>query len=863
MIIGMLVCPGFCFSQQADSIKKLPPLNKPRTSKIDTKHIVLDLRFDWIKRQAYGTATISLRILENTNEIALDAGMLTVNSIKLLNEKSLDFKYDGRDKDNGLSVMLDRLYKPNEEITIKIDYHTNWVNETDPNNLGGSNGKGIRFFSPTQNEPKRRKQAWSMGEPVSNRYWFPCHDDVSDIRTTELIATVSKELMAISNGNLIDTRTNNDGTKTYHWKTNIPYQNHKTSFVIGEYVDISQKYANTALHSFGYPDEADAVKATVDRLPDMVTFFSEYTGMPYPYPTYSQIFVQEAPWGIGYNAVSTHSENMIDDYRTHADYLYLWDGLEAEGLAQQWFGNAIMIKDWSELWLSRAFAHYFDGLYTEYKNGHDEFQLWYRLVGDEATFFADWNSGNRRPVVTNHYADLNTMASDNYSYIRGGMVLHMLRKYLGEEKWKQVIKYYVKANAGKMVSTQDFQHAVENIAGTSMQWFFDQWIYKMGYPVFEISKNYNEAKKQLTLIVKQTQQVDTKDKYPQQDFFKGNVTIEIDDKMETVWLDAKAENHFRFNLPQKPKLVSFDYGSTWIKEMRFKKETDELIYQLLHDKDVRGKRWALDQLASTAADEKTLPAEKEKIIHALCVAAEGNTYWRFRMAVIWQLQNVMTASTGSKPAILDEKIRTMLVRVIRNNPAWVRTWAINFLGATRDEKYADLYIEYLNDSSERVINAAAIALGKTKSQKTFDVLIKLKDKPSWKNQSLISTLYGLKELGDPRGFKMAFDALSDITSPRWTLAVPVWDYRIAAANTIASLGRSDTAYPMIFDRFKRAMDLHDVNDIFSNILLITSLADERGKEAFTLLRERFKDDENAMIAVNQYETQFNNAIKKK
>ncbi len=46
MIIGMFVPASFCFSQQADSIKKLPPLHTPRISKIDTKHILLDLRFD-------------------------------------------------------------------------------------------------------------------------------------------------------------------------------------------------------------------------------------------------------------------------------------------------------------------------------------------------------------------------------------------------------------------------------------------------------------------------------------------------------------------------------------------------------------------------------------------------------------------------------------------------------------------------------------------------------------------------------------------------------------------------------------------------------------------------------------------------
>ena len=116
---------------------------------------------------------------------------------------------------------------------------------------------------------------------------------------------------------------------------------------------------------------------------------------------------------------------------------------------------------------------------------------------------------------------------------------------------------------------------------------------------------------------------------------------------------------------------------------------------------------------------------------------------------------------------------------------------------TRDAKFADLYLSYLNDESDRVINAAANALGKSKSPKAFDALAKLVRKPSWKNQSLISALNGLAALGDPRGFDIAFKALSDLNSPHWTLATPVWDYRITAAQTIATLGKSDAAYPLV------------------------------------------------------------------
>ena len=133
-----------------------------------------------------------------------------------------------------------------------------------------------------------------------------------------------------------------------------------------------------------------------------------------------------------------------------------------------------------------------------------------------------------------------------------------------------------------------------------------------------------------------------------------------------------------------------------------------------------------------------------------------------------------------------------------------------------------------------------------------------------KSQSLLSALSGLKELGDPRGFEIAFKALSDPNLPRWRLSSipPTWDYRDVAVATIVSLGKGEAAFPLIFERFKKSMTENDINGIFSNVMLITMLADPRGQETFDVLKAKFKDDANAMIAVNQYETQFKEVIKK-
>lgn len=861
-----LVLFAFCCdiqAQQPDStFQKMPPVHWARTRKIDVKHIALDLRFDWTKKQALGTAIVTLTPLHATNKITLDAGMLTINSI-FINGKTLKFNYDGGDKDNGLEIWLDRVYGFDENLRVLIDYHTNWVNSIDPNNLSGSNGKGLRFSQPTSNDPLKPKEIWSMGDPESNRYWFPSYDAPNDWRTTEFRATVDKPLTVISNGNLLNIKENADGTRTFHYKTERPYANHLTSFAVGEYVDIPQKYEGVELHNYSYPKETEATAASVERLSDMMKFFSEKIGEKYPFSRYSQVFVQDIPWGMGGNTLATQSENMVDDASTHADYLYLWDGLEGETLAHQWFGNYLACHDWSHVWLNRGFAHYFDELYHDYKIGHEDFLLW-RAASDQSTYFFDWNARYRHPIVTKHYDNAQSFTSDNYSIGRGAMVLRMLHKQLGDEKWWKVIRHYVKSNANKLVMTEDFQKAIEETTGESMDWFFDQWLYKMGHPIFEINKVYDESKKQLTLKVKQTQKTDPKNEYPQAEFFQGKVEVEIEDKIKTIWLEPKAENTFTFDVAEQPKLVNFDYESVWISEITFEKSFDELLYQVQHDKDVLAQRWAMNELNQRAKNEKLSTEEKAKVAASFRTIIAGDAYWRVRMGAISQLQNLLIPSGQKGSATLDEATVSTLLTAIKKDRSWTRAAAIRFLGLTQDPKYTDIYINALRDTSDRVVNVAAIALGKSKSPKAFEALAKLVNRPSWKNQSLMSSLNGLKELGDPRGADIAYKALSDLQLHRWRLPnFSVWDFRVFAVETIAVLGKSEKAYPLLRDRFNKSMAENDIEGIFNNVLLIALLKDARGMEIFEPLKIKFKDDANAMVAVDQYENQLKQALQTK
>lgn len=846
----------YSYAQQEYSVKKIPTAKTVRVPKIDIKHIVIDLKFNWDKKQAIGSTSIVLSPLFETRNIYLDAGMLSISSIHLSNETLLQYTYDGSDKNDALNITLDRTYKPNEDIKLMIEYHTNWINEIDPNYLSGTNGKGLRFSTPTFNDPIKPQEIWSIGEPESNRYWFPSYDAPNDLRTTELLATVDKELQVISNGDLIECIKNNDNTKTYHWKSEIPYANHLTSIVVGDFFDVQENYENFMIHNYGAEKEMDWVAASVIRLSDMMAYFSKSTGTKYPFPRYSQAFVQDIGSYTSNQGLATITENMIDDQSTHADYFYLWDLTESEALAQQWFGNYMTTEDWSDIWLNKSMAHYFSQLYNKQKNGKAEYLL-YQHSFDQGIYLADWNSGYKHPIVTQHYDDVTSFTTDNYASIRGALVLNMLHKHLGDEKWWKTIKLYTQTYAGKLVNTSKFLNAVEEACGEQLDWFFEQWIYNMGHPIFVVTKQYDAIHKELSITVKQTQTKDVNNEFPQTSYFKGNIEIEIDGKIEKVWLDAKAENQFTFKLANPPKLINFDYESTWIKEIQFEKTIDELMYQFKNSKDIIAKQTALNELTSIALNESTSKVITEKIKKEFRFVISGNSYWRFRNNVMGQLRKIINAPNNP----IDQETEIMLLNVIKKDSSWIKASAIGLLGSSNQTKYTNIYIKHLNDKSDRVINAAAIALGKTKDAKAFDALKKLTTKPSMKSQSLISALSGLKILGDQRAYEIAYNALADLKLSRWRLPdYSVWDYRIFAAQTITSLGRAKDVYPMIEERLMISLKENDINGIFNNILIINILAEPKAQKVYDLLKNHFKENTILKSAIEQYEIQFKEAI---
>ena len=841
------------FVQEAAKKKPLPPVRYIPSREYDLKHLALDLKFDWNAEQTFGTATLTFApLLANTKTATFNAALSAVNSVKLADGKALQYKLDA-DKET-LTVELDRAYQPNQTVSIVIDYRSGKPKGGSP--VGGA---ALTFIKPNDRDANRPRQIWTQGQPENNRYWFPSFDHPSDFRTTELRATVEKPFTVISNGVLVSTKENKDNTRTFHWKMDIPYTNYLTSVIVGEYAAIEGKYQDVPVISYVYPNEVAEGRATTGRLPQMVAAFSEITGLKYPYNKYAQTMVKDFGGAMENITATTMTDTIIQDERA----LLTGDteDIQAHELAHQWFGDYVTCRDWSDIWLNESWATFMEVVWEEKSDGREEALLQNKEHQD--AYFSTWRQGTRRPVVTKNYADPDAVF-DTYAYPRGGATLFMLRAQMGEDNFWRAVNYYLKKHAHQPVTTDDFRSAIEESTGQSMDVFFDQWIYKMGHPIFEISKSYDAASKTLKLNVKQTQKRDETSDYPQVELFQTPVDIEIGTtsgtKIERVNIAALPEQTISIAAESEPRLVNWDYQNALIDEVKFNKSIDELAYQLKNDPDVMGRMWALGELRTKSRAADVSDADKQKALAALSAVIASDKVWQIRRDAVNALAPpapqgagaILASINGNMPKPnFSPETTNILLAAAKDQRANVRAAAISQLGRLRDVKYADTFSAALNDRSYSVIEAAANALGATKTPTAYDQISKLLDQNSWRDRVRIAGLNGLAATGDKRAMEIGFKHTDKAFAP---------NVRTAALGVLAETGKGDErVFPLVFESFKKSLESNDFNGIFSGLVSFIKLGDARAQQAFDLAKDKFKNQAGLMNFVSQFEGAFKQA----
>lgn len=695
-----------------------PPYQWPRSHNYDVQNYRIELGFDWTTQSIAGETTITFKPFEsNVTEIEIDAGDMTIKSVRLAGGAPLKYRYADGEK---LYVALDRSYPAGSDVSIAISY-------------AATPKQGLTFITPTEDDPNRPHQIWSQGEARTNHYWFPCYDDPNDKATSELVATADEKFQVISNGALIGVRSNvANKTKTWDWKMDRPFSSYLISIIVGQYEELKDEFKGKPVISNVYPGQKEDGRVSFAKLARMVAFFSEKIGYDYPYAKYAQTMVRDFGGAMENITATTMGDNAVHDKRAALDVSS--DEVMSHELAHQWFGDLLTCRHWGEIWLNESFATFFEALWNEHDKSRDDFL--YEMYGNQRAYFEAWNQGNRRPIVTLRYSDPDALF-DTYAYPRGGAVLSMLRFVLGEDLFWKAINHYVKKYQWQNVETSDLNTAIEEATGQSLAWFFDEWVYRMGHPEFEITSNYDGAKS-LKLTVKQTQKPDDKRPwFPSTDFFTMPVDVAITtvsgEKIHRVWVD-KREKEFTFEVDSKPLIVNFDRGNYLIKQVKFNRTDDDLAYQLTHDADVMGRVLAAIELKSHTGDAAT---------KSLSEAALRDSFWGVRVEAVKAL-----SARSNDPA------RAALLEAVKDKDSKIRREAIKGLAALKDPKLADLFVKIINgDPSYFAIAEAARALGQTGSPQAYDVLAAAMKLESWQGTIRGGVLAGLAALKDPRSLE--------------------------------------------------------------------------------------------------------------
>lgn len=464
------------------------PYRASRTRKFDLLHTGLKVEFDWGAERLFGEATLRLKpYFHPADEVTLDAKGFVIHQIERREGEEwipLTHTYDLRK----LKVVLDRAFTKTQELELRIQYTARPGELVDL--LGEEDGqeRGLYFINPLGHEASKPRQIWTQGETEGSSAWFPTIDSPNERCTQEMWITVDPEFTTLSNGVLVDSKTyivpgkgGGKSMRTDHWQMKQPHAPYLFMMAVGEFHVTKDDWRGKEVSYYVEPAYAPYAKLIFGNTPEMIEFFSNKLGVAYPWDKYSQIVVRDFVSGAMENTTATvHFGGLQHDAREHLDDTR--EDYISHELFHQWFGDYVTCESWANLTLNEGFATYGEYLWREYKYGPDDAEQ--HLAEDLRSYLGE-AMRKKEPLIRYRHGSPDEMF-DAHSYQKGGLVLHMLRYYLGDAAFFAGIQRYLTQNALSDVEVDELRMAMEDVSGEDLHWFFDQWYLDAGHPVLRI-----------------------------------------------------------------------------------------------------------------------------------------------------------------------------------------------------------------------------------------------------------------------------------------------------------------------------------------------------------------------------------------
>ena len=469
--------------------------HQERFSAIDVQHYRFEIQLTDESDKINGVTLVTVKFKKDVQQFDLDlvktkpSGKGMTMIALMADDKKVPFEHSGN------KLNINYVGKAGQSQTFTIAYEG--IPETGL--IISKNKYGDRTF-------------FGDNYPDRGQHWLPIVDHPSDKATVEWVVTAPSHYQVVGNGLLVERTNINDKTTLTHWKTEVELPT--KVMVIGAARFAIQNVANVygaTVSSWIYPQDRE--KGFYDYAPaaPILDWFINHVG-DYPFAKLANVQSKTQFGGMENAGNIFYSENSVTGKRSV-------EGLLAHEIAHQWFGNSASEGNWHHAWLSEGFATYFTILYMEQKYGRAK--AWETVLENRNQVIA-FSKKNRVPIVDTSVENYMEILNAN-TYQKGGWVLHMLRKEVGDEMfWEAIRKYYNKYKLSNALS-DDLKEVFESVSGKDLDVFFKQWVYKAGQP--EIEATWSYSKGQLNLELNQTQ--------------KENFTFDLE--IELVYADGKTE----------------------------------------------------------------------------------------------------------------------------------------------------------------------------------------------------------------------------------------------------------------------------------------------------------------------------------
>ena len=447
------------------------------TQNYDITYHKLEFNVDPAVYNIAGKITTAYTALANMNSLTFDlSNNLIVSSVKI-NNVSLAFTQNT----NELIITLPNTQLIGAQATVEVIYS------------GAPPQNGFFAFTSSTHGPSNTPVIYTLSEPFGARDWWPCKQDLNDkINTIDVYITAPSQYVSVSNGVEPEAPVINGNLKTTHFRHNYPIPAYLICMAVTNYTIINQTGGTTPntfpIINYIYPESDNtSLRTQLLQTPLLLNLFgSLIENYPFANEKYGHA---QFGWGGGM------------EHTTVSFMQNFGRGLIAHELAHQWFGDKITCGTWKDIWLNEGFATYLAALVVENFDGPAAF------VTEKANMIGNITSsaGGALYLTDAEALSVNRIFDYRLSYNKGAMVLHMLRFKMGDAVFFQGLRNYLADSnlAFKYAITSDLKLHLEAVYGSSLNEFFNDWVYNQGYPIYNITVQ-NTAVGQAKITVSQT-----------------------------------------------------------------------------------------------------------------------------------------------------------------------------------------------------------------------------------------------------------------------------------------------------------------------------------------------------------------------